>query len=205
MKMRKLFKTTALSLLLIYSFTACNNDVLVDTSNSPITKSAEQQDRSIKLQKILEKYKDTPIQSLFNAKATREVLNGQCVIGAIQYCGSHVGITISTDDIVNYLGDKVIKDSAGNITGVSLNSQDWNDLLNRWFNASYPQGQSDLIDKVSNGNIACCRLGSDRTHAIVLIGVDENAEVFKYYDPVLGGEYHTVSFTNVYDPRLISR
>lgn len=198
-------KAAALSMLFMSCFIACNNDVLMDVNDIPITKSTEQQDKSIKLQKILEKYKDTPIQSLFNTKAAREVLNGQCVIGTVQYCGSHVGVTISTDDIIEYLGDKVIKDSAGNITGVNLNSQDWDSLLNRWFRASYPQGQSDLIEKVSSGNIACCRLGSNRSHAIVLIGVDENAEVFRYYDPVLGGDYHTVSFTNVYDPRLISR
>lgn len=205
MKVNTFLKMATIATLLSCSFTACNEDVLVDSTTNPITKSSEQQDRSLKLQKLIEKYKDTPIQTLFNTRATREVLNGQCVIGAIQYCGNSIGKTISTDEIVNYLGDKVIKDSAGNITGVNLNSQDWDNVLNHWFTASYPQGQWDLIEKVSKGNIACCRLGSDRSHAIVLIGVDENAEVFKYYDPVLGGENHTVSFSNVYDPRLISR
>ncbi len=42
------------------------------------------------------------------------------------------------------------------------------------------------------------------THAIVLIGVDENSDAFIYYDPVLGGENHKASFTEIYDPRIIT-
>lgn len=134
----------------------------------------------------------------------QEVLNGECVIGAIQYCGSHFNNNISKDEIVTYFGDKVQKDSKGNITGIALNSSDWDDAWNHWFTAIYPNGQWDLINKVNAGNIACCRLGSSRTHAIVLIGVDENSDAFIYYDPVLGGENHKASFTEIYDPRIIT-
>lgn len=55
-----------------------------------------------KLQCLYEMYKDKPIQSLFNTtRATREVLNGECVIGAIQYCGNHFNENISKNEIVD--------------------------------------------------------------------------------------------------------
>lgn len=201
MELRKISKIMSMVCFLFY-FTGCQNDFTeVMDSNAPM----EQQVKDQKLQYFYEKYKNTPIQSLFNTtRATQEVLNGECVIGAIQYCGSHFNNNISKDEIVTYFGDKVQKDSKGNIIGIALNSSDWDDAWNHWFTAIYPNGQWDLINKVNAGNIACCRLGSSRTHAIVLIGVDENSDAFIYYDPVLGGENHKASFTEIYDPRIIT-
>lgn len=189
----------------LVGFVACENDEAM-VSQSPVGKSEKfQVEQDSKLQRMLEVYKDKPIQSLFGLGETREVMNGECVIGAVQYCGSQLGKSISKDEIVDYLGNKVITDSSGKVTGVNLNSDDWHDLLNHWFTASYPAGQSDLIEKVANGQIAACRQGYNRGHAVVLVGVDASSQAFKYYDPVLGGTNHTMPASEVYDPRLISR
>lgn len=202
MKIPKLYKI-AVSACFLLGFVSCQNDFSNSwEDNTPI----EQQVKKQKMQILYEKYKDMPIQSLFNSsRATREVLNGQCVIGVIQYCGNKFGKNISTDEIVKYFGDKVQKDDKGNIIGISLSSSEWDSALNHWFTATFPSGQWDLIEKISNGDIACCRLGSDRTHAVVLVGVDENSEEFTYYDPVLGGENHKAAFTQIYDPRIITQ
>lgn len=202
MELRKISKIMSM-VCFLFCITGCQNDLTeVMDSNAPM----EQQVKEQKLQYFYEKYKNTPIQSFFNTtRATQEVLNGECVIGAIQYCGSHFNNNIPKDEIVTYFGDKVQKDSKGNITGIALNSSDWDAAWNHWFTATYPNSQWDLINKVNAGNIACCRLGSSRTHAIVLIGVDENSEVFIYYDPVLGGENHKAPFTEIYDPRIITK
>lgn len=204
----KLQKNVIKGLFLIASligFIACENDETMD-SQSPVGKSEKLQiEQDSKLQKMLEVYKDMPIQSLFDLGNAREVMNGECVIGAVQYCGTEVGVNISRDDIIKYLGNKVITDSSGKITGVSLSSTDWHDLLNHWFTASYPQGQVDLIEKVAKGQIAACRQGYNRGHAVVLVGVDASSQAFKYYDPVLGGTDHTMPASEVYDPRLISK
>lgn len=164
----------AVSACFLFGIASCQSDLTDEVdSNTPI--------RQQKLQNLYEKYKDVPIKSLFDmSRATQEVLNGQCVIGAIQYCGNHFNEDISTDEIVNYFGDKVQKDSNGNITGISLSTSDWDAAWNNWFTATLPYSQWDLINKISQGNIACCRLGYDRTHAVVLIGVDEEAEEFLY-------------------------
>lgn len=138
MELRKISKIMSMVCFLFY-FTGCQNDFTeVMDSNAPM----EQQVKDQKLQYFYEKYKNTPIQSLFNTtRATQEVLNGECVIGAIQYCGSHFNNNISKDEIVTYFGDKVQKDSKGNITGIALNSSDWDDAWNHWFTAIYPNGQ----------------------------------------------------------------
>ena len=69
----------------------------------------------------------------------------------------------------------------------------------------YPYSQAYLINEIANGKIACCRLGSDRSHAVVLLGVDADAGKFIYYDPVLGGENNKAAFTEIYDPRIITK
>lgn len=48
-------------------------------------------------------------------------------------------------------------------------------------------------------------MGSDRSHAVVLLGVDADAGKFIYYDPVLGGENNKAAFTEIYDPRIITK
>ena len=70
---------------------------------------------------------------------------------------------------------------------------------------TYPYSQAYLINEIANGKIACCRLGSDRSHAVVLLGVDADAGKFIYYDPVLGGENNKAAFTEIYDPRIITK
>ena len=170
------------------------------------SKTSMEQQTEQKLQCLYEMYKDKPIQSLFNTtRATREVLNGECVIGAIQYCGNHFNENISKNEIVRYFGDKVQRDENGNITGIALNTSDWDAALNNWFTATYPYSQAYLIKEIANGKIACCRLGSDRSHAVVLLGVDADAGKFIYYDPVLGGENNKAAFTEIYDPRIITK
>ena len=142
------------------------------------SKTSMEQQTEQKLQCLYEMYKDKPIQSLFNTtRATREVLNGECVIGAIQYCGNHFNENISKNEIVRYFGDKVQRDKNGNITGIALNTSDWDAALNNWFTATYPYSQAYLIKEIANGKIACCRLGSDRSHAVVLLGVDADARI----------------------------
>ena len=105
---------------------------------------------------------------------------------------------------MRYFGDKVQRDKNGNITGIALNTSDWDAALNNWFTATYPYSQAYLINEIANGKIACCRLGSDRSHAVVLLGVDADAGKFIYYDPVLGGENNKAAFTEIYDPRIIT-
>lgn len=106
---------------------------------------------------------------------------------------------------MRYFGDKVQRDKNGNITGIALNTSDWDAALNNWFTATYPYSQAYLIKEIANGKIACCRLGSDRSHAVVLLGVDADAGKFIYYDPVLGGENNKAAFTEIYDPRIITK
>lgn len=132
--------------------------------------------------------------------------NGECVIGVIQYCGKKFGMDIPRDVIIEYFGDKVIKDSNGRIYGIMLDSSDWDKALNNWFTATYPAGQNDVIAKVRDGELVCCRISTDPvyTHAVVLTGLVPNKYQFKYYDPVLGGTENTISFFNVYDPRIIT-
>lgn len=154
-------------------------------------------------------FEDAPIRSLSDSRSDgTSVANGECVIGAIQYCGRRLGMTISRESIIGYFDDKVIRSESGRILGISLSTDDWHKGLNHWFNATLPLGQNDLISQIQyNGRIACCRIIPDGvfnvTHAVVLTGVNTSKSQFKYYDPVDPGD-HYVNFKNVYDPRIIT-
>lgn len=152
---------------------------------------------------------DAPIRSLSDSRSEISTVgNGECVIGAIQYCGSKLGMKIFREDIINYFDDKIIRSESGSILGISLNTEDWHNGLNHWFNATLPLGQNDLISQIKyNNRIACCRIKPDGvfnvTHAVVLIEVNTYKSQFKYYDPGDPGD-HYVYFKNVYDPRIIT-
>lgn len=98
MKLKRLLKITVFACLL-FSVVSCQNDSPEEVMYS---KTSMEQQTEQKLQCLYEMYKDKPIQSLFNTtRATREVLNGECVIGAIQYCGNHFNENISKNEIVD--------------------------------------------------------------------------------------------------------
>ena len=188
----KTFLKLAIAFLgIAFAFSSCQSDL---------------EDSGIESPANLKDVYNIPIQSLFDqTRAVSEVLNGECVIGAIQYCGDQFGLTISKEEIVKYFGNKVQTDSQGNITGIVMNTEDWDAALNHWFTATAPNTQYLLIQDIANGKIACCRLGSNRSHAVVLVGVNESKQEFIYYDPVLGGSNHTTPFSNIYDPRVITK
>lgn len=175
---------------------SCTSDSLWDNQDN------EKQLLGIEKQEQLIK----EMKSVFyrNAFQLRTVANGECVIGSMQYSASELGFSITKEAIVNYLGNKVQYDSDGNITGISLNTNDWDDLLNHFFTSKRPDSQYSLNETIDNGGIAMCRINYG-THAIVLIGVDYSRRTYTYYDPVLGGEYHTVSWDDIQDPRLLTR
>lgn len=189
MKTTTLFKTLAVFVTFALNLTSCQSEMDEPQSQIP--------------------YEDMPIKSLSASRSdVGTVANGECVIGAIQYCGRKVGKTISRESIIEYFGDKVIRSESGSILGIDLNTDDWHRGLNHWFNATLPLGQNDLISKIQyEGKIACCRIVPgpvfNTVHAVVLIGVHRTNPQFKYYDPVNPGE-HYVNFKDVYDPRIIS-
>ncbi|MEZ3558982.1 MAG: hypothetical protein K1V86_05875 [Duncaniella sp.] len=149
---------------------------------------------------------DIPIKSLPpTSRGLMQVTNGYCVIGVIQYCGRYFGLNIPEEDI-QYKLKQYACYSDNTLYGFNINSQEWNDALELWFDITYPAGQTALIKSVVSGNIACCRLSSDNglAHAVVLVGVDASKYQFLYYDPVLGGFDNRISFSKVYDPRIIN-
>lgn len=154
------------------------------------------QTRNILLHNLYETYKNEPIHTLFNTNDDNNgVLNGECVIGLIQICAGDFGKTITKREIIDYFGDKVKYDELGYIIGIELSSQDWDDAFNNWFIAIKPNTQYQLIENVANGWTAVCRLGSLRTHAVYIQGIDQKTHDFYYYDPVLGTSGNKAPFS----------
>lgn len=136
----------------------------------------------------------------------REVANGECVIGVIQYAAGKLGKSISRDAIIKAASPYIIYDSQGNVSGMNLNSDTWVSLLSNWFSVTRIQGSGDLMTHLDNKEIVAARIDNSvgpYAHAVVLNGYDLAKQTMTYYDPVLGGENNVCSTSVVHDPVLL--
>lgn len=136
----------------------------------------------------------------------REVANGECVIGVIQYAAGKLGKSISRDAIIKAASSYIIYDSQGNVSGMNLNSETWVSLLSNWFSVTKIQGSGDLMTHLDNKEVVAARIDNSvgpRAHAVVLNGYDLVKQTMTYYDPVLGGENNVCSTSVVHDPVLL--
>lgn len=136
----------------------------------------------------------------------REVANGECVIGVIQYAAGKLGKSISRDAIIKAASPYIIYDSQGNVSGMNLNSDTWVSLLSNWFSVTRIQDSGDLMTHLDNKEVVAARIDDSvgsRAHAVVLNGYDLAKQTMTYYDPVLGGENNVCSTSVVHDPVLL--
>lgn len=196
----RIFKKS-LFLCFVFAMTGCQDEIEENITDNTLFST---QTRNILLHDLYETYKNEPIHTLFYTNDDNNgILNGECVIGLIQFCAGEFGKTIKKSEIIDYFGDKVKYDELGYIIGIELSSQDWDDAFNNWFIAIKPNTQYQLIDNVANGWTTICRLGSQRTHAVYIQGIDQKTHDFYYYDPVLGTSGNKAPFSEIYDPRIL--
>lgn len=137
---------------------------------------------------------------------TREVADGECVIGVIQYAAGKLGKSVSRDAIIKAASPYIIYDSQGNISGMKLNSDTWVDLLSNWFSVTRIRSSRDLMLSLDNKDVVAARIDNSVgpcAHAVVLNGYDLVKQTMTYYDPVLGGENNVCSTSVVHDPVLL--
>lgn len=142
---------------------------------------------------------ETPTEEVF---IDNRVPNGECVRGVIEELIRRLGGNPSSSEIAAFLKKYAHYDSNGKIIGYSLNSNQLTSVFENYFNVEKPESQHLLNNAITKGEYVAAR-NEDRSHEILLIGIDNSKKEYIYYDPVLGTSDNRISWDDIRDPLII--